>query len=111
MSAPFTPLDQLPIGESTVEALTVTSQLIVAVPPTLHVESKRIIQAFAEELARKMRDAEAKHGFSDDWLRDLWEVECRRQMQAHLIKGDPRDVAIYCAFMWARGWPTTEPGQ
>lgn len=24
----------------------------------------------------------------------------------HIAKGDPRDVAAYCAFMWWHGWST-----
>jgi hypothetical protein len=107
MTAPFTPLAELPISETTVEQLSRAKQLVISVPPALHIETKRLIQAFAEELARKARDAELKHNFSDDWLRDHWERECRRQMLHHLAKGDPRDVAIYAAFMWARGWSTS----
>jgi len=52
-----------------------------------------------------MRGAELKYGYSDHWLHGIWDTECRAQMREHIEKGDPRDVAIYAAFMWARGWP------
>ena len=103
---PFQALDDLPVGDSTREFLAQTEHLAIALPRGLHVETKRLIQAFASAIAAKAHDAEHKHGFGDDWLTELKETECRVALLAHLEKGDPRDVALYCAFMWARGWPT-----
>ncbi len=30
-----------------------------------------------------------------------------RSIRQHLAKGDPRDVAAYCAFAWYHGWSLT----
>jgi hypothetical protein len=107
-SAPFAPLEALPdeAGLQLHDFFKRAEILAVAVPRDLHVETKRLIQAFAVALADKARDAEVKHGFGDDWLSNLTETGCRIDLLGHLAKGDPRDVAIYCAFMWARGWAT-----
>jgi hypothetical protein len=106
--APFAPLEALP-GEAMVQLhdfFKHAEVIAVAVPRGLHPETKRLIQAFAVALADKARDAEVKHGFGDDWISNLTETECRIDLLKRLEKGDPRDVAIYCAFMWARGWRT-----
>jgi hypothetical protein len=88
-----------------------TRGLIIVVPPELHPDSKQLVQLFAEELARKLRSAEGKYGYADGWLHQDWEAECREHLVQHLKKGDPRDVAIYCAFMWAHGWRIDEPSE
>jgi hypothetical protein len=82
------------------------SMLTVTVPVELHSASKQLIEQLAAALARKLREAEVKYGYRDDWARDDWEAECRRQLMAHLAKGDPLDVALYASFMHARGWKT-----
>ena len=33
-------------------------------------------------------------------------TECLAEFHRHIAKGDPRDVAAYCAFMWYHGWKT-----
>ncbi len=85
------------------------SQITVNVPPRLHPASKALVQGFAAALAEKLRAAELKYEYSDGWKTESWEEECRQHMHDHVAKGDPRDVAIYCAFMWARGWSTKGP--
>lgn len=92
----------LDAAESVVRARVV----LVTVPEEMHVDSKRLVQRFAEELARKLRAAEERYGYGNGWLTQDWEAECRQHLLDHLAKGDPRDVAIYAAFMWARGWKT-----
>jgi hypothetical protein len=69
----------------------------------------RLVREFAVALRVKLAAAEAKYGRRDDWATDNWEDDCRQQLRAHLDKGDPLDVAAYCAFMWSRGWSTAEP--
>lgn len=54
----------------------------------------------------KLRDAEQKYGFSDDWLKDDWQQELDGNLLEHVAKGDPRDVAAFCAFAWHHGWST-----
>ena len=76
------------------------------VPEGLHPETRNLVADFAKALAEKLYAAEKKYGYSDGWLSPDWEQECRSHFLAHIGKGDPRDVAAYCAFMWKHGWPT-----
>lgn len=84
------------------------SEVTVRVPVELHPTTKALVKGFATALAEKLRKAEIDYGYGDGWRTDAWEAECRQQMLVHIDKGDPRDVAIYCAFMWQRGWRTSE---
>jgi hypothetical protein len=102
----ITPLDEQPISPDARDHLAQERVVIVLVPPELHPDTKQLVQVFAETLARKLRAAEEKYGRRDGWLKDDWEKDCRRGLREHLEKGDPVDVAIYAAFMWARGWST-----
>lgn len=72
----------------------------------LHPETRRLVQDFADALAEKLIKAQQKYGRKDDWRTDDWETECRAELIRHIEKGDPLDVAAYCAFMWRRGWST-----
>ena len=83
------------------------TMLTVNVPVELHSKSKQLVERFAEAMAAKLRRNEVKHGFADDWARDDWEAKCRADLLAHIDKGDPVDVAIYAAFLYARGWKTS----
>lgn len=76
----------------------------IVLPDGLHPATEQLVVDYAEELARKLRANEIKHGFGTDWASTLTEERCRRDMFEHMGKGDLRDVAIYCAFMWRRGW-------
>lgn len=80
----------------------------LAVPAELHPASRELVREFAAALAAKLRRAEEKYGYSDGWKTEDWQTECRVHLREHLEKGDPLDVAIYCAFMWKRGWPTAK---
>lgn len=66
-----------------------------------------LVAGFAKALLEKLRAAEAKYGYQNDWMRPDWEAECQEHLAKHLAKGDPRDVAAYAAFCWHHGWPTT----
>lgn len=79
---------------------------VLVLPSDLHPETKALVAQFAGALADKLRAAEIKHGFRDHWRSPYWEESCRRDMRAHIDKGDPLDVASYCAFMWSHGWRT-----
>ncbi|TDX64031.1 hypothetical protein EDE12_106177 [Methylosinus sp. sav-2] len=72
----------------------------------LHPETHAMLDRFAEALKEKARASEIKHGFTDDWRRNDWEAQCKADLLRHVAKGDPKDVAIYAAFCWARGWTT-----
>ncbi|WP_265440185.1 hypothetical protein [Bradyrhizobium sp. SEMIA] len=63
-----------------------------------------LVARFAKALLAKLKLAEA-NGRSG-WERDDWETQCRQGLLHHVEKGDPRDVAAYCAFMWHHGWAT-----
>ncbi len=78
----------------------------LAMPEGLHPDTADLVQRFAAALAEKLRAAEVKYGYSNFWKDDDWQDECRAKLLHHLAKGDPRDVANYCAFMWHHGWPT-----
>ena len=65
-----------------------------------------LVEGFAKALLAKLRLASA-NGRSG-WERDDWEKQCQQGLLRHLEKGDPRDVAAYCAFMWHHDWITLE---
>lgn len=77
----------------------------VAVNPT-----DKLVDDFAEALKAKLHAAEAKYGWNDGWMKADWEAKCQAHLVEHVAKGDPRDVAAYCAFMWYHGWKTTDAG-
>lgn len=76
------------------------------VPEGLHPQTAKLVIEFATALAEKLHKAEQKYGYSDTWMRDHWQINCLSAFNHHISKGDPRDVAAYCAFMWYHGWPT-----
>ena len=61
---------------------------------------------FSSALAEKLYKAQLKYGYDADWKQDGWPSQCQADFQQHIAKGDPRDVAAYCAFMWYHGWKT-----
>ena len=72
----------------------------------LHPDSEQLLKVCFEEIRQKMIKSQKKYGWSNEWLTQDWEDECRKQMIEHFKKGDPRDVAIYSIFMIYRGWST-----
>lgn len=75
----------------------------------LHPDTYNLVKEFSQALADKLLANQRKYGYQNEWLVNDWEEECRSSMMQHIEKGDPRDVAIYAAFMWARGWSTKQP--
>lgn len=73
----------------------------------LHPETRQLVRGFSKALAHKLAKAEQKYGYRDNWRTDDWEADCRASLMRHIEKGDPLDVAAYCAFMWRRGWSTS----
>lgn len=69
----------------------------------LHPATADLVRRFSGALAEKLAAAEAKYGYSDGWSDPGWMDECRKQLIHHVRKGDPRDVAAYCAFLWHHG--------
>ncbi|AOV13607.1 MULTISPECIES: hypothetical protein [Klebsiella] len=78
----------------------------VVVPEGVNPETTDLVLRFASALADKLYKAEQKYGRSTDWMKDDWYDDCLQSLWEHIEKGDPRDVAAYCAFMWWHGWST-----
>lgn len=76
------------------------------IPFGLHLDTKKLVTEFCTALAEKLFKAQLKYGHSDNWSYANWEIECQTAFHEHIAKGDPRDVAAYCAFMWYHGWKT-----
>ena len=83
------------------------------VPECLNPETTDLVLRFASALADKLYKAEQKYGRSTDWMKDDWYDDCLQSLLEHIEKGDPKDVAAYCAFMWHHGWKTkvAQPAQ
>lgn len=87
------------------------TQIPVEIPSDLHPDTKSLVIRFAAALADKLHIAEKKYGYSDGWKTSGWveRGECAERLVAHVRKGDPRDVAAYCAFLWYHGASTALP--
>lgn len=72
----------------------------------LHPLTANLVIRFARALAAKLAAAEMKYGYTDGWCDSNWMDECRAKLVEHIAKGDPRDVAAYCAFLWHHGEST-----
>lgn len=76
------------------------------IPDGLHQSTAELVIGFATALAEKLHLSEQKYGWSDGWKNTDWQEKCLEDFNNHIDKGDPRDVAAYCAFMWFHGWQT-----
>src|SRR5690349_284618 len=85
-------------------ALSASTEAAAQLP--MHPKTADLVQRFSRALAEKLSAAEQKYGWSDDWARDGWLDVCREELVRHVRKGDPRDVAAYCAFLWHHGQST-----
>lgn len=63
-----------------------------------------LVDRFAVALKAKLRAAGEKYGFDDAWKADDWRDKLIEDLLRHIQKGDPRDVAAYCAFAWHHDW-------
>lgn len=70
----------------------------------LHPVTDALVDDFAKAMRAKLLKSQRKYGYTNNWSRDGWEHECREELMRHIDKGDPLDVAIYAAFMWAKGY-------
>lgn len=77
--------------------------------PDMHPATAELVTRFGDALRDKLAAAEKKYGYSDGWLSLDWMDECRKKLIDHVAKGDPRDVAAYCAFLWHHGEKTFVP--
>lgn len=71
-------------------------------------ETAKLVEDFAMALLGKLAAAEKKHGYNTHWMKSSqqWLYD---DFIKHIAKGDPVDVAAYCAFFWSRGFATTPP--
>ncbi|EPV1495853.1 hypothetical protein ACV2MU_003185 [Klebsiella pneumoniae] len=76
------------------------------IPSELHPDTQKLVTDFCTALAEKLYKAQLKYGYDADWKQDGWTSQCQAHFHQHIAKGDPRDVAAYCAFMWWHGWST-----
>lgn len=65
-----------------------------------------LVVRFAWVLWRKLVRSRKKYGFrwGCSWNSSLTAPLNRAYMHEHIKKGDPIDVAAYCAFAWRNGW-------
>lgn len=68
------------------------------------VSTDDLVDRFADALKAKLRAAGEKYGFDDAWKQGDWREKLIEDLWRHVQKGDPRDVAAYCAFAWYHGW-------
>jgi len=106
---------ELSIRETKVMALAKAYQQLAAesvaqkapiMPLGLHPDTQKLVADFCTALAEKLYKAQLKYGYDADWKQDGWPSQCQAHFHQHIAKGDPRDVAAYCAFMWWHGWST-----
>lgn len=70
-------------------------------PTNLHPQTKDLVVHFANALAEKLFMAQEKYGYQAEWAKPDWvKQHCVDALHEHMEKGDPRDVAAYCAFLW-----------
>lgn len=91
--------------DALVEAMEKAQQAPI-MPLGLHPDTQKLVADFCTALAEKLYKAQLKYGFDTDWKQDGWPSQCQAHFHQHIAKGDPRDVAAYCAFMWWHGWST-----
>ncbi|SYU17334.1 Uncharacterised protein [Klebsiella pneumoniae] len=100
--------DEVAVAErmkALVEALEKAQQSPI-MPLGLHPDTQKLVADFCTALAEKLYKAQLKYGYDTDWKQDGWPNQCQAHFHQHIAKGDPRDVAAYCAFMWWHGWST-----
>lgn len=78
-------------------------------PLDLHPATQDLVRNFAEALGEKLYGAQVKYGWTDGW-RTANVLELQAELMNHVAKGDPRDVAAFCAFLWSTNSPTTTVG-
>lgn len=79
---------------------------ILEMPAELDHDTQLLVLAFAGALAGKLHAAQLKYGYTNGWAAPDWLEACREQLVLHVAKGDPLDVAAYCAFLWHHGAET-----
>lgn len=76
------------------------------IPTELHPDTVKLMLSFAEAMMQKLLKAQQKYGYTNNWADPNWMDDCRQDLHDHVEKGDPLDVAAYCAFLWSHGEST-----
>jgi hypothetical protein len=71
-----------------------------AIPADLHPWTQELVSGFMGAFAEKLYASEAKRGGATIWADAGWMDQCREELVRHVFKGDVRDIAAYCAFLW-----------
>jgi hypothetical protein len=79
---------------------------VVRMPEGLDPMTAQLVSSFAAAVAEKLKAAQDKYDFEQHWAVPDWADQCRQELQEHVNKGDPKDVAAYAAFCWWHSWPT-----
>lgn len=78
-------------------------------PVEIHPDTLDLVRRFSQALLEKLAAAEKKYGWTNGWKEcglNWGEEVMQERLLEHLAKGDPRDVAAYCAFLWHHGLST-----
>jgi hypothetical protein len=71
-----------------------------------------LVDRFSEALRDKLYASEKKYNWRGGWKKGDWHSDLLRDLRKHIEKGDPRDVAAYCAFAWWHQWSlSSQPSQ
>ena len=69
-----------------------------------------LVSRFSVALLEKLKASREKYEFGGEpWQDNDWRGDLLWMIRQHLDKGDPRDVAAYCAFAWHHGWSLSLP--
>ncbi|MGF6281956.1 hypothetical protein ABH908_000011 [Pseudomonas frederiksbergensis] len=93
--------EKLQAGIAQSEHLTPGQKLIsAAIPADLHPLTQELVSGFMGAFAEKLYASELKRGGATIWADAGWMNQCREELVRHVLKGDVRDIAAYCAFLW-----------
>lgn len=111
-SAPYADADEtgrLPEARMAAEQLLAEMDMDTVKPPPEENALSDLVHKFRDALLAKLRRAEEKYGYKNAWQKAGWASELREKLLRHVDKGDPLDVAAYCAFAWHHGWSLAAP--
>lgn len=66
----------------------------------VHPETRALVEDFSAALLWKLAQAEKKYNYTVEWKNPGLIEHMREELARHVDKGDPRDVAAYCVFLW-----------
>lgn len=98
------------VGDFNVDVLHVVMNMDYGRGPTDEEAQLYVLcQMFALKMFWKAFEAEQKYNFNGAWREPDWQEDFVKKFSYHVLKGDPRDVALFCAFADHHGWSTDWP--